>query len=238
MKISGNLTITKENQENYKDVIEVSGYVDVQEGATFTAPVLAKSGSVYVRQGATFTAPVLAEVSGYVYVRQGATFTAPVLAEVSGYVDVQEGATFTAPVLAKSGYVYVRQGATFTAPVLAEVFKKIGYQFTDETFPKGTYLNLTIKEVDYLKRLKPLLKSNKLVMSRWHENENWKNQTYDEVIGCGTTHCVAGWIQIFEKDKYNEISAEECGIKCAPNLAHLFYKSEEDVELVIDTLIK
>ncbi len=33
----GNLIITKENAKNYQHVTEVSGYVDVLEGATFTA---------------------------------------------------------------------------------------------------------------------------------------------------------------------------------------------------------
>jgi hypothetical protein len=115
----GDLVITKENQNNYKDITEVLGSVDVREGATFTAPALVEvSGYVDVREGATFTAPALVEVSGYVYVREGATFTAPALAK-SGYVEVQQGATFTAPALVEvSGYVYVYEGATFTAPAL------------------------------------------------------------------------------------------------------------------------
>jgi len=80
MKINGNLIVTKENQKTFKELTEVSGSVDVQEGATFTAPALVKvSGSVYVQEGATFTATALAE-SGSVYVQEGATFTAPALA--------------------------------------------------------------------------------------------------------------------------------------------------------------
>jgi len=73
-------------------------------------------GSVDVQQGATFTAPGIAKC-GYVDVHQGATFTAPGIAKC-GYVDVQQGATFTAPGIAKCGYVDVHQGATFTAPGL------------------------------------------------------------------------------------------------------------------------
>ena len=97
---------------------EVTGSVDVYQGATFTAPVLAEvTGSVDVYQGATFTAPVLAEVTGYVAVYQGATFTAPVLAK-TGSVDVYQGATFTAPVLAKTGSVDVYSKGTLNAPKL------------------------------------------------------------------------------------------------------------------------
>jgi len=242
-RITENLVITEQNQNDFEDLTEVSGsvyvrqgatftapaltevsgYVDVQEGATFTAPALTeKSGSVYVQEGATFTAPALT-VSGYVYVRQGATFTAPALTEVSGYVDVQEGATFTAPALTKSGSVYVTN-----------------FPFIEgkENFPEGAYLNLTAKEVEYLKMLKPLIGNNRLVMSTWHQNENWKNQTVDQVVNeCNTTHCVAGWLQIFEKDKYNNMDPEKAGKLIAPNLAHLFYESEARVERVINTLL-
>ena len=75
----GDLNISENSKLELPHLAEVTGSVDVQQGATFTAPVLAKTGSVYVQQGATFTAPVLAEVTGSVYVQQGATFTAPKL---------------------------------------------------------------------------------------------------------------------------------------------------------------
>jgi heme oxygenase len=146
LKISGDLTVTLENQHNFKNLTEVSGYIDVQEGATLTAPALTKSGSIYVRQGATLTAPALTEVSGYIDVQEGATLTAPALTKSgsiyvqegatltapaltkSGYIDVRQGATLTAPALTKSGSIYVRQGATLTAPALTEVSGYIDVQ--------------------------------------------------------------------------------------------------------------
>ena len=57
-KIEGNLIILLDDTRDFSELSEVSGYV-------------------YVREGATFSAPVLSEVSGYVYVREGATFSAP-----------------------------------------------------------------------------------------------------------------------------------------------------------------
>jgi len=81
MKHYGDLIVTIENQNDFNELTEVSGYVDVRQSATFTAPALQKSGYVYVRQGATFTAPALTEVSGSVYVQEGATFTRPSLTE-------------------------------------------------------------------------------------------------------------------------------------------------------------
>ena len=40
MKHEGNLTITAENAAQYEALIEVTGRLDVREGATLTAPAL------------------------------------------------------------------------------------------------------------------------------------------------------------------------------------------------------
>ena len=71
-----NITIRAGEHVIAPDLAEVSGYVIVYQGATFTAPALEKAGHVIVEQGATFTAPVL-EKAGDVIVYQEATFTAP-----------------------------------------------------------------------------------------------------------------------------------------------------------------
>ena len=113
---TGNLVITKENYNNFKELVEVSGSIDVRENATLTAPKLEKSGYIYVMKNATLTAPKL-EKSGSIDVRENATLTAPKL-EKSGYIDVRENATLTAPKLEKSGYIYVMKNATLTAPNL------------------------------------------------------------------------------------------------------------------------
>ena len=181
------------------------------------------NGDLVIEKGDSEDYSQLTEVSGSVYVRQGATFTAPALTEVSGSVDVQEG-------------------ATFTAPLLAEAYFKIGYKNLYEyhhtgKFPTGIYLPLNKKEIEYLTMLKPIIEANRLNMAHWHQNDNWKNQSIAQVHECKTTHCVAGWIQIFEKDKYNNISAQEAGIKCAPNLAWVFDKTNEQAELVVKTLL-
>jgi len=99
-KIQGNLIITVENQNEYKDITEVSS-------------------SIYVSENATLTAPALTEVSGYIDVRANATLTAPALTEVSGSIDVSENATLTAPALTEvSSSIYVSENATLTAPAL------------------------------------------------------------------------------------------------------------------------
>ena len=49
MKYNGNLIITKENQNNYKELVEVSGSINVRENVTLTLPKLVEvSGSIYV----------------------------------------------------------------------------------------------------------------------------------------------------------------------------------------------
>ena len=73
----GNIEITKENYLEWEKKLlyteEVSGYIDVSENATLTAPKLT-------------------EVSGYIDVRENATLTAPKLIK-SGYINVRENAT-------------------------------------------------------------------------------------------------------------------------------------------------
>ena len=74
-------TAAMRNGQNidFSEVTEFTVSIYVRQGATLTAPKLAKSGSIDVQQGATLTAPELKEVSGSIYVRQGATLTAPKL---------------------------------------------------------------------------------------------------------------------------------------------------------------
>ena len=163
------------------------------------------------------------------------------LIEVSGSIYVRQGATLHAPALTKSGYIEVQKGATLHAPEIAERLYKIGYVIIknyNDPIPFGIYLNITTKEIGYLKMMKPLIANKRLDMNDWHSNFDWKNQAIEEVLApeCGTTHCMAGWIQIFEKDKYNDMTAEEAGKTAAPNLACLFYSDNERVELAINTL--
>ena len=118
----GNL-IVKENESLSVDYTEITGYVDVREGATFQADQLTTiGGSVYVWAGATFQADQLTTIGGSVYVREGATFQADQLTTIGGDVDVREGATFQADQLTTiGGSVYVQAGATFQADQLTTI---------------------------------------------------------------------------------------------------------------------
>lgn len=134
------------------------------------------------------------------------------------------------------GSVDVREGATFTAPVLVNIFVAIGYNLMNGVFGSGIYMFINEKEREYLLRLKPIVNS-RLNMKHWHQDDSWKECSVDQNLHeCGTTHCLAGWIQIFEKDKYNEMEAEEVGRMLAPNLAKLFYKDDEIVKRLVNSL--
>lgn len=44
MKREGNLIITAENAAQYADITQVTGWLEVHDGATLTAPALTKTG--------------------------------------------------------------------------------------------------------------------------------------------------------------------------------------------------
>jgi len=112
MDYQGNLIITKENQEQFKDIKSVKGNIDIREGATLNAPLLKESGNIHIREGATIQLPNLKE-SGYIFIREGATLNTPLLNK-SGGIYFREGATLNTPLLNKSGDIHIREGAIFT----------------------------------------------------------------------------------------------------------------------------
>jgi len=96
MKHIGNLEITKENQDKFKDLVEVTGDVRVYGSAKLEAPALQTVGG-YVRVcgSAKLEAPALQTVGGYVYVYGSAKLEA--LQTVGGDVRVCGSAKLEAP---------------------------------------------------------------------------------------------------------------------------------------------
>ena len=118
MKIQGNLIITKENQDNNKELTEVSGSIYFRENATLSAPKLTEvSGGIYVEENATLSAPKLT-MSGWISIRENATLSAPKLTEVSGWISIRENATLSAPKLTTVGEIYVYENATLNIDLL------------------------------------------------------------------------------------------------------------------------
>ena len=70
----------------------------------------------------------------------------------------------------------------------------------------------------------------RLEMGHWHGGDEWADRTCAEEAVCGTTHCLAGWLQVCSTNPdIRKLDAELAGIMSAPVAAKMFYKSSEDV---------
>lgn len=70
-----------------------------------------------------------------------------------------------------------------------------------------------------------------LEMGHWHdEKSDWKNKTCAEEAVCGTTHCLAGWLQVCAANpKVKELEPQLAGIIQAPIASHMFYETNARV---------
>ena len=135
MKIyNGNLEITKENQDQFKNIVDVTGNVFVHSNAKLDAlqtvggnvyvysdskleALQTVGGDVYVHSNAKLEAPALQTVGGYVSVRSNAKLEAPALQTVGGYVSVYSNTKLEA-LQTVGGNVYVHSDAKLDAPAL------------------------------------------------------------------------------------------------------------------------
>jgi uncharacterized protein YjbI with pentapeptide repeats len=70
----------------------------------------------------------------------------------------------------------------------------------------------------------------RLKMSHWHGNPDWVSRTCAEEVLCGTTHCMAGWLQVCTTEPaLKKLEAQIAGILAAPVAAKMFYKSDQEV---------
>ena len=77
-----------------------------------------------------------------------------------------------------------------------------------------------------------ILDNHKLLhMGHWHDNQEWCAHTCAEEAVCGTTHCLAGWLQVCSTDeKIRKLAdVQLAGILSAPIASHLFFESESKV---------
>jgi hypothetical protein len=69
-----------------------------------------------------------------------------------------------------------------------------------------------------------------LYMDHWHETDEWKARTCAEEAVCGTTHCLAGWLQVCSTDpKVRELAPNVAGFIQAPQAAKMFYSTNSEV---------
>ena len=70
----------------------------------------------------------------------------------------------------------------------------------------------------------------RLEMSIWHEGDGWKNRTCAEEAVCGTSHCLAGWLQVCSTDKtLRSIDPQLAGLYAAPVAAKMFFRDSDEV---------
>jgi hypothetical protein len=73
-------------------------------------------------------------------------------------------------------------------------------------------------------------------MDHWHEDDKWRKRTCVEELSCGTTHCLAGWLQVCSDDpKIKNLEPNIAGILVAPLASHMFYKSNNEVREWLET---
>ena len=88
------------------------------------------------------------------------------------------------------------------------------------------------KQIEALDKVREIILDNaaRLNMVAWHENEEWKNHTCAEEAICGTTHCLAGWLQVCSTDpEIRKKKAEFAGFLTAPIAAPLFFSDSKTV---------
>ena len=69
----------------------------------------------------------------------------------------------------------------------------------------------------------------RLDMGHWHGSDEWKGRTCAEEAVCGTTHCLAGWLQVCTTEPaLKNIEAQLAGTLAAPVAAKMFFRGGEE----------
>ena len=73
--------------------------------------------------------------------------------------------------------------------------------------------------------------NGRLEMGHWHGGYGeWMNKTCAEEAVCGTTHCLAGWLQVCATDpKVRAMETQLAGIVQAPVAAKMFFRKSDEV---------
>ena len=70
--------------------------------------------------------------------------------------------------------------------------------------------------------------AERLQMRHWHADDGWQKRTCAEEAVCGTTHCLAGWLQVCATDeRIRKLDPQLAGTLQAPIAAQMFMESDE-----------
>jgi hypothetical protein len=70
----------------------------------------------------------------------------------------------------------------------------------------------------------------RLQMNHWHGGTEWRDRTCAEEAVCGTTHCLAGWLQVCSTDpEIRKLDTQLAGTLLAPQAAKMFFREAPEV---------
>ena len=70
----------------------------------------------------------------------------------------------------------------------------------------------------------------KLNMGMWHKDSGWVERSCADEAVCGTSHCLAGWLQVCSTDKnIRALDTHLAGIISAPVAAKMFFRDAPTV---------
>ena len=70
---------------------------------------------------------------------------------------------------------------------------------------------------------------SRLNMRHWHGGNGWLEKTCAEETICGTTHCMAGWLQVCTTEAgLKNIDPQLAGTLAAPVAAKMFFRNGEE----------
>jgi uncharacterized protein YjbI with pentapeptide repeats len=88
------------------------------------------------------------------------------------------------------------------------------------------------ESIENLDKVRAIILDDKtrLEMGHWHGGNEWVGRTCAEEAVCGTTHCLAGWLQVCStKPEIRKMGAELAGILSAPVAAKMFFRQPDEV---------
>jgi hypothetical protein len=87
--------------------------------------------------------------------------------------------------------------------------------------------------IENLDKVREIILDNRdrLEMGHWHGDDDWKERSCAEETLCGTTHCLAGWLQVCSTDPNvrTGMDAQLAGVVQAPIAAKMFFRDADEV---------
>jgi uncharacterized protein YjbI with pentapeptide repeats len=85
--------------------------------------------------------------------------------------------------------------------------------------------------IENLDKVRAIVLDNRdrLNMGHWHGDDSWREKTCAEETLCGTTHCMAGWLQVCTTEAaLKDIDTQLAGTLAAPVAAKMFFRSDAE----------